>query len=215
MAKKIQKRALSVADILRYKPRVLPFDGPWLDSLGTPELSGCWIIWGNSGSGKTRFALQLCKYLTRFGKVVYNTLEEGLSFSFQKAIVATGMNGVKGFTALDKMPVPQLSEKLKAGRGADIIVIDSVQYSGLDKDSAKALVDTFPRRLFIFISHAEGNNPQGRTAAAIRFHADIKLRVEGYRIPNPISRYKDGKCAPFTIWEQGAAEYWGETTKTQ
>ncbi|MGL5912561.1 MAG: ATP-dependent serine protease, partial [Bacteroidales bacterium] len=56
-------RAKSVSDILRYKPKALAFDGEWLASFGTPELSGCWLIWGGSGNGKTRFVLQLCKYL--------------------------------------------------------------------------------------------------------------------------------------------------------
>ena len=207
MAKKIQKRALSVADVLRYKPRVLPFDGAWLESFGTPELSGCWIIWGSSGSGKTRFTLQLCKYLAHFGKVVYNTLEEGLSYSFQKAVLATGMNGIRGFAVYNKMDIRQMIEQLKMKRSADVVVIDSVQYSGLDKESAKALIDAFPRKLFIFISHADGIHPQGRTAMAIKFHADVKLRVEGYQIPSPISRYKDGKCEPFIIWERGALEF--------
>jgi hypothetical protein len=218
--KVIDRKARSVAEILKYKPKALPFTGAWFDSFGTPELSGCWFIWGNSGNGKTRFTLQLCKYLATFGRVAYNSLEEGLSLSFQSAIRAVGMQDVaRRFILLDKESIltpkggivegPLWNRLAVSQRSPDVIVIDSVQYSGLNKDTAKALVDAFPRKLFIFVSHAEGKNPAGRPAAAIRFHAGVKLWVEGYRIPAPVSRFKEGKCAPFTIWEDGAARYFG------
>ncbi len=184
------------------------FSGPWLDSFGRPELGGCWLVWGGSGHGKTRFALALCKYLTNFGRVGYNSLEEGLSLSLQKAVKSTGMVAVaKRFILLDKEPINELRLRLQRPKSPDIIVIDSIQYSGLNKDTAKALVDEFPRKLFVFISHADGKNPAGRTAGAIRFHANVKLFVEGYRITQPVSRYADGACAPFIIWEEGAAKY--------
>ena len=198
-------RAKSVAEILKYKPKALPFTGAWFDSFGRPELSGCWLIWGNSGNGKTRFTLRLCKYLAAFGRVAYNSLEEGLSLSMQTAIKGVGMQEVaRRFVLLDKEPMDELRARLRQQKSPDVVVIDSIQYSGLDKISAKALVDAFPRKLFIFVSHADGKNPAGRTASAIRFHAGVKLWVEGYRIPVPVSRFKEGKCAPFVIWEEGA-----------
>ncbi|MDR3132544.1 MAG: ATP-dependent serine protease [Prevotellaceae bacterium] len=213
MAVKQQNRAKSVAEILKYKPKALPFTGAWFDSFGTPELSGCWLIWGNSGNGKTRFTLQLCKYLANFGRVAYNSLEEGLSLSFQSAIKAVGMRDVtRRFVLLDKEPIDELRARLSGQKSPDVVVIDSIQYSGLSKDTAKALVDEFPRKLFIFVSHADGKNPAGRPASAIRFHAGVKLWVEGYRIPAPVSRYKDGECTPFTIWTEGAERYWVKIT---
>ena len=211
MTQKPQNRAKSVSDIIRYSPKVMKFSGPWFDSFGMPELGGCWLIWGNPGNGKTRFALQLCKHLTNFGRVAYNSLEEGLSLSFQTAIKNIGMTAVsRRFILLDKEPVPDLRNRLKRQKSPDIVVVDSVQYSGLNKDTAKALVDEFPRKLFVFVSHADGKNPAGRTAGAIRFHANVKLFIEGFRIPQPVSRYKEGICAPFTIWNEGAQKYWGE-----
>jgi len=205
------KRALSVDEILKYKPEVLDFTGRWYDSFGKPELSGCWLIYGGSGNGKTRFVLQLCKYLTRFGKVTYDSLEEGLSKSFQTGIIAVNMIETGGkFTLLDKEPIPELIERLKKRKSADIVAIDSVQYSGLNKDSAKKLVDMFPKKLFLFISHSEGRVPAGRTANAIKFHANVKLFIEGYMIQHPVSRYAEGICKPFTIWEEGANKYWSE-----
>jgi hypothetical protein len=209
-----QNRAKSVAEILKYKPKALPFTGAWFDSFGTPELSGCWLVWGQSGNGKTRFVLQLCKYFAQFGRVAYNSLEEGLSLSFQNAIRAVGMQDVaRRFVLLDKEPIEELRLRLGGQKAPDVVVIDSVQYSGLDKITAKALIDAFPRKLFIFVSHADGKNPDGRTARAIRFHANVKLWIEGYRIPAPVSRFKEGECAPFTIGVEGAARYWGVKVK--
>ena len=79
-------RAASLDQVLRTRFKVLPFEGEWKDAIGCPELTGSWIIWGNSGNGKTRFALQLCKYLCQFGRVAYDSLEEGVSVSLVKAI---------------------------------------------------------------------------------------------------------------------------------
>jgi hypothetical protein len=205
------KRAISVSEILSYKPKVMNFEGRWFDSFGTPEMTGCWLIWGNSGNGKTRFTLQLCKYLTQFGRVAYNSLEEGLSYSMKLAIMETGMiHSSRRFVLLDKEPVPGLISRLEKRKSPDIVVIDSLQYSGLDKLSAKKLTLDFPKKLFIFVSHADGKNPLGRTANSIKFDANLKLRVEGYKIPAPISRFKKERCAGFVIWEEGANEYWGE-----
>ncbi|MCL2040871.1 MAG: hypothetical protein FWG84_02370 [Bacteroidales bacterium] len=182
------RRGITVKDILNYKPGVMAFEGKWFDSFGTPERTGCWLIWGSSGNGKTYFALQLCKYLAQFGKVAYNSLEEGLSFSFQKAVKSVGMSDVShNFILLDKEPVGTLSDRLKKQRSPDIIIIDSLQYSGLNKDTAKTLTDSFPHKLFIFISHADGKNPAGRTAKAVKFHASVKLHVEGYMVQYPIT----------------------------
>src|SRR5690554_2791832 len=88
---KILNRAVSVYELLNKKHNTLEFEGKWLDSFGEPELTGTWLIWGNSGSGKTRFALQLAKYLTQFGTVAYDSLEEGASKSLKQAIEETNM----------------------------------------------------------------------------------------------------------------------------
>ena len=207
---RVVKRAMSVDDILKYRPKSMAFDGRWEASFGKPEMTGCWLVWGGSGNGKTRFTLQLCKYLTRFGKVAYNSIEEGLSLSFQRAVEEERMCEVNGkFILLDKEPIDELIKRLELRKSQDIIVIDSLQYSGLNKDTAKKFVDRFPKKLFIFVSHAEGKSPAGRTAMAVKYHANQKLYVEGYRVPAPISRFNDKFPQPFVIWEEGAERYWG------
>jgi hypothetical protein len=63
-------KALSVHQVLSGKRNVIAFDGKWQKTFGNPELSGTWIIWGQSFSGKTTFTLDLCNYLCSFEKVM-------------------------------------------------------------------------------------------------------------------------------------------------
>ncbi len=200
------KRAFTIKDIREYKPKVLSFDGEWADAIGCPELKGGWIIWGNSANGKTRFALQLAKYLSRFVRVAYNSLEEGLSLSIQKAICDVGMSDVKrNFILLDKETVKMLRERLQKQRSPKVIIIDSLQYTGLTYKDYTKLINDFPNKLFILVSHAEGKEPKGNTGKSIKYDSFVKIYIEGYKAFVQ-SRYGGGK--PFTIWQHGANEYW-------
>lgn len=82
----------------------------------------------------------------------------------------------------------------------------SIAFStGLNKQEYIALKEEFKNKLFIFNSHADGKEPKGSVAQFVRYDADIKVRVEGYKA-FPASRFGGGE--PFTIWDKGAAEYW-------
>ena len=194
-------RAASLDQVLRTRVKVLPFEGEWKDAIGCPELTGSWIIWGNSGNGKTRFALQLCKYLCQFGRVAYDSLEEGVSVSLVKAIKETHMMEVRRkFVVLDKEPIDQLTERLERPKSPDIVCVDSLQYTGMSYEQYKALKERFPKKLFIWISHADGTLPEGRVAKKVRFDSNVKVFVQAYRA-EPVSRYGGGK--PYIIWEEG------------
>lgn len=194
-------RAASVEQVLRTRFKVLPFDGEWKEAIGCPEMTGSWIIWGNSGNGKTRFALQLCKYLCRFGRVAYDSLEEGVSASLMKALQETSMMDVRRrFVVLDKEPIDQLMERLSKGKSPDVVCVDSLQYTGMSYEQYKALKERFPKKLFIWISHAEGAQPEGRVAKKVRFDSNVKVFVQAYRA-EPVSRYGGGK--PYIVWEEG------------
>lgn len=194
-------RAASLDQVLRTRFKVLPFEGEWKDAIGCPELTGSWIVWGNSGNGKTRFALQLCKYLCQFGRVAYDSLEEGVSVSLVKAIKETSMMDVRRkFVVLDKEPIDQLTERLEKPKSPDIVCVDSLQYTGMSYEQYKALKERFPKKLFIWISHAEGMLPEGRVAKKVRFDSNVKVFVQAYRA-EPVSRYGGGK--PYIIWEEG------------
>ena len=200
------KKAYSIYDIRRFRPTTMKFDGEWLAVIGKPERTGSWLIWGKSANGKTRFALQLARYLATFHRVVYDSLEEGLSLTMQNAIAEVGFADVKRtFSLLDKEPISQLRERLKKRNAPKIVIIDSVQYTGISYEEYKQLRDENPGKLFVFISHADGSEPKGNVANSIKFDANVKIYVEGYRAM-PQSRYGGGQ--PYDVWPQRAEEYW-------
>lgn len=201
------KRAFTIDNVRKYRATTLPFDGEWLATIGEPEVTGSWIIWGSSANGKTRFALQLAKYLCKFCKVAYNSLEEGMSLSMQRAIAEVGMSDAKrNFILLDKESIADLKVRLKKQRSPKVIIIDSLQYTGLTYNDYKDLRDTFRNKLFIFISHGEGKEPKGNVGKSVRYDAFVKIMVEGYKA-FPQSRFGGGK--EYVIWTLGANQYWG------
>lgn len=202
------KRAVTVGQLLNKKFVEMPFDNQWKDSFGVPEMSGVWIVWGNSGNGKTNLVLQLSKKLSEYGKVAYDTLEEGARKSFQGAVKRSNMKEVANkFIILNREHISDLKIRLRKQKSPKIVIIDSLQYSGLTRPEYIELKEEFDKHLFIFISHAEGKNPKGSLANFVRYDADVKIRVEGYKA-FPVSRYGGGK--PYVIWQSGADKYWGD-----
>lgn len=199
------KRALTITDIRKYKAKTYLLDNGLDLALGEVELTGSWIVWGGSANGKTRFALQLAKALAKHVRVAYDSLEEGLSLSMRHAIEDVGFSDVKrNFVLLDGESVSDLKERLRKQRSPKVVIIDSLQYTGLTYTEYKKLRDEFRQKLFIFISHAEGHNPKGAVANSVKYDAFVKVYVEGYRA-YPQSRY--GGNEPYTIWEEGAEKY--------
>lgn len=197
---------MSARELVNKKFALLPFTASWHDLLGTPAKQGVWLVWGHSGNGKTGFMMQLARYLTRFARVAYNSLEEGVSRSLQLAVIRNDMQSVKNFVLLSE-DMETLCMRLHKRRSPDVVIIDSFQFANLNKQTYKAFKNEFPAKLFLFVSHAEGKHPLGRPAGFVRYDADVKIHIEGYRAFAQ-SRYGgDGK--PFTIWEEGAAAYWG------
>lgn len=213
-------RAISNKNVLAAQFETAEFTGPYLASFGRPELRGVWMIWGDSGSGKTTFTLQLCKYLAGFRRVAYDSLEQGLSLSLQKAWERVGMaEAGSNIILLNKEEMPELCARLRKRKSPEIIVIDSLQYlTKFYMDQFKALKAEFPDKLFVFISQADkaGKNPDGHIAKKIRYDADIKIKVEGFKA-FVTTRFEDRDKGEggedFIIWEQGANDYWAEQIK--
>lgn len=201
------KRAISVAELLKKKFIELPLQGAWRELIGAPERSGVWIIWGDSFNGKSSFCMQLAKELARHGKINYNAMEEGARKSMQEAMLRNHMKELNGSFAITQESIDEMRERLHKRRSPEITFIDSLQYSELTKPTYKALKAEFPEKLFVFVSHAEGKFPLGRFANFVRYDADVKIRIEGYKA-FCMSRLAHGISQPYTIWEEGAREYW-------
>lgn len=201
-------KALSVMQVLNKNTRKVEFTGDFYKLIGHPALYGSWIIWGQSGNGKTHFLLQLLKYLSSFGRVAFDSLEEGAGASIQRAFEIEDMQDVNGkMILLDNEPIPDLIERLRKHKSPRIIAIDSWQYAQMTYKMYTSLLNQFPCKLFIFTSHADGKLPSGRTANSIRYNSPVKIRVEGYKAFAQ-SRYNTN-AEPYIIWDEGAESYWG------
>ena len=204
-----ERNAKGVREMLSMKYDVLPFDGEWYDAFGTPERTGTWIVWGNSGTGKTTFAMKLAKYLCRFGRVAYDSLEEGACLNIQKIMRQEDMMDVNGkFLLLNKEPMDQLSIRLKRRKAPDFVIVDSFQYAQLNYKQYIALKEKHENKLLIFISHAEGISPEGRAAKRVMYDVALKVYCEGYRA---ISKGRfAGPVGHFEIWPEKSKMYHGE-----
>ena len=149
----------------------------------------------------------LAKYFAQFRRTAYNSLEEGLSQSIKKAVAEVGMKDVaRRFILLDKEPIDELKQRLRKKQSPDVIIIDSLQYTGMNYTEYKQLKDEFRNKLFIFISHADGKAPRGNVGKSIKYDAFVTIWVEGFKA-FPQSRFGGGE--PFVIWDKGAADFWG------
>lgn len=198
------KRAYSPCEVMKMTRPTFTFDGDWQKTMGYPATSGTWIIWGMPGNGKSSFIMQLAKYLCKFDRVIYDSLEESTGRSLQMSIERHRMEEVnKRFLILDREPMDKLLERLQKKRSPGIVIIDSFQYSGLTYNGYKDMKESLPGKLLIFISHAEGMRPEGRAAKKVEYDADIKILVSGFRATAK-SRFMNAPGVPYTIWEEGA-----------
>lgn len=199
-------RAQSVREILAKRFRTFPFEGKWKEAFGLPERTGVWFIWGNTANGKTSFAMQFCKYLCRFEKVVYNSNEEGDRLTMQETLKRFNMVEVaRRFTVVNET-TDELSERLKKPKSPNIAVIDSFQYGRLTYKKFCDFVDKHPNKLLIFISRADGTLPRGKAAQEAAYDAALKIYVEGFRAHN--NGRTTGEDPYYDIWPEKALIYW-------
>lgn len=202
-------KAVSVYELLEKKFDRIPLTGRFRDLIGFPESNGTWFLKGASGHGKTSFLMALCKELTKYGKVAYNTLEEGARASMQDALIDFKMHQCpKGsFIILNREPIPEMIARLKKKQSPDFVVIDSIQYTFMTLKDYKQMQKELPKKLFIINSHKEGKQAVGALAKRIEFDADVKLDAEGYLITSKSRAARGIITKPFVVWEEGAKKY--------
>lgn len=206
-------KALSISNVLKARFHCLALEGEWELAIGHPELTGSWMIYGAPKNGKTTFAMMLAKYLSKFCRVAYNSIEEGLSHSIQMSMERVGMEEVgSSVVLLDKEQFSDLVKRLHRQKSPDVIILDSVQFMGLTFEEYKKLKCAFPDKLFVYVSHVSGRMPEGQVAKRIWRDANVYFRIEGHRA-FPVSRYGGGNT--IDVWKERAEEYWGlEQNKT-
>lgn len=196
-------RLISAAQVCRTTYETWDALSPeWQRIIGLPQKGFSMLIWGASGSGKTTFAMRLCKELTKLGRVYYNSIEQGEGHSIKKAFQLVGMEEVptEKFALGDRHSFEEMLEVLSQPRNRiQFVVIDSLQYIKLTKDQYRQLIARFPRKNIIIISWEQaGGAPKGEHAQGIRYMVDIKCYVKkGVAVAD--SRF--GATVPYTIFD--------------
>ena len=211
-ASRTMGRALTVKEVLNKKRQTFPFDGKWADAFGQPERTGVRYIWGRSGNGKTSFVMQLIAELCKYDRVAFDSMEEGDSLSMRQKLVRHGLSKVGSrFHLLNAEPMTELKERLARRKSYNIIVIDSFQYTQMSYRDYIQFKEQNKDKLIVFISHAKGSLPRGSAAEGVMYDATLKIWVEGFKAFSK-GRFI-GQTGEFTIWDEGAERYWGETNK--
>ncbi len=200
-------RAYSPSEILKLRYTTIPWSTSFTAAFSQPETSGVWFIWGQSGNGKSSFVMQLAAELAQHGKVFFNSLEEGTRLTLQASLERVNIEGTGRNLQFGRESIEELDERLSKRRAPQFVIIDSFQYTQLSFPQYIAFKERHRDKLLIFISHAAGKQPAGRTAMSVKYDADLKIWVEGFKaISN--GRYNPGGV--FTVWDEGAEKYWGE-----
>ena len=206
-------RTLSARQVLGMRFETVTLGGGWDRCLGPVETTGVWFVWGNSGNGKTSAVVSLCKELSRYGKVLYNSREEGFSLTMQNTLRRFGVGELGARFQVASLPLEELDEKISKPRSPKFVVVDSFQFMGFSYRSFRDFCERHQRKLLIFVSRASGRQPEGRAACSAMYDACCKIWVEGYKAFSK-GRFI-GPEGSVTIWEEGAWKYWGERSSDE
>ena len=201
-------RTLSAKQVLTIKFDTIRLGGGWDECVGEIETTGIWFIWGNSGNGKTSAVVSLCKELSAFGKVLYNSREEGVSLTMQNTLRRYGMGELGSRFQLANMSLQELDEKISQQRSPKFVALDSFQFMGLTYKDFRAFCEKHKNKMLIFVSRTRGRQPEGRAAISAMYDASCKIWVEGYKAFSK-GRFV-GTTGEMTIWDEGAKKYWSD-----
>lgn len=201
-------RTLSGKQVIGMRFETVTLGGGWDRCLGPVETTGVWFVWGNSGNGKTSAVVSLCRELSRYGRVLYNSREEGFSLTMQSKLRRYGVGELGARFQVASLTLDELEEKISKPRSPKFVVVDSFQFMGFTYRRFREFCERHPRKLLIFVSRASGRQPEGRAACSAMYDACCKIWVEGYKAFSK-GRFM-GPDGSVTIWKEGAWRYWGE-----
>ena len=206
------KKTLSANQLLTVKQDLMQLDNGWEQCLGSIPKTGIVIIWGNSGNGKSAAAMSLCHAIGQYCKVLYVAVEEGYGVSIQNNVRRYDMASLRSRFQVSIDTYDELVERLDKRESARVAVIDSPQAMGLKKSQFMELKTRFAhKKLLIFVCRAEGKEPLGKTAQMIKYDADVKIWVSGFKAFSHGRFYVE--TGEKIIWDEGARKAYGTDKK--
>lgn len=178
-----KQRNYSVNDIKAWKFSKLSMPEEWVNHLGHITENFRMIITGKSGHGKTEYAMQLSKMLAlHYGKVSYNSTEQGRSASFKDSFLRNQIDEITGGKWMMCDPSQRTFEpwfkRLQRPNSGRVIILDSIDYMKLTIDQYKQLHERFRHKSLIVIGWSD---PMDINTKKIRYMCDIKVEVDNYK----------------------------------
>lgn len=204
------QRGMTARQTITRKIKYYDFRGEWEEAFGRPEASGVWIVWGNSGNGKTSFVMQLVKYLCLWDTALFFSLEEGRSGTLMQSICRHKLEEEgKRVLYYSTTDFAEIKEIIRSHPHRKVIVIDSLQYLNINMAKYKAFKEEFSDRTIIFTSHANGEKPRGSLAESVMYDAMQKVQVKSF-LAITKGRYL-GEKRYYNVYPKEAEKYWGKT----
>lgn len=202
------EKAYNYSDIENRKFTMLELEHEWKRHLGEMERSGSVIIMGDSGDGKTTYALQMTKAISPIERVLYNSAEEGIRASFKRSLLLNNMKVVKSRFKYVSEGYDELFARLKMKRQPKVVIIDSAQYffRGKSVKDYFDLIETYADTLFIFISHIKKGMPKGAVAEEIYWDCQNRIIVSDFKAYIDKSRCGGDETTPYIISQEKADE---------
>lgn len=188
-----------VTEVIGKNRKRVTMDDEWFNHLGNLPHNFRMLIEGKPKNGKTSYCLQLTKMLAKdWGKVYYNSAEEGDTASMAEALDRFAMHEVKGrwILARDEDSVfESMMDNLARRNSGRVVVIDSLDYMRLTLEQYKELEQRFRNKAIIIVCW---NDPMDIHAKRIRYNVNIAVEIRDF-VAFPRSRFGGNK--PFNVWK--------------
>lgn len=196
-------RVLTVENINSQKPKRMLFTGQFKEAFGSPQSKGVTFIYGESGSGKSSFSMQIAKEYAKTTKTFYNLLEEDFDdVAFMERIALFNMHEVSENFKVQQYKFKELRAFLQKRGAPQTVVIDSIGYCVKNYQQYETLRDENKDKSLIIIGHADGKNPKTQLEKDIKYDAKQKIFCNGY-LAKCQGRTIGLNGGDFIIWEEG------------
>jgi predicted ATP-dependent serine protease len=205
------KRSLTSHNLMNKKPgkKLQVADAEMQRILGDVSAYGVWLVYGKEKNGKTWFALQLAKLLSKTGKVAYISAEENLEDSFLNACRRAGITAADRILWDGYMGIDDLIDKFSRPKSPQIIFVDNLTayMDELKPTELKSrITSVLPDKLWVFVAHEDRNEPYPATARQAKRWANVIVHVQGLKA-FVTSRFSTG--GEVVIDETKSELYWG------
>lgn len=207
-------KVLGVKQFHQMRFQFLPISEKWAATLGKVPHNFIAVVYGFSGNGKTEFVVQLVKMLAQLGKKVgWLSYEQRHGSDFQMSTKRNNMEEVSGmFYPIDPIAaipegvslIEDLDSYLKKRNSPDVVVIDSIDYTGFGWEEYVMLKNRYGhKKTFIFIAHSTKSGAIKKAISErIIFDGGMGIFVSHY-IATPVKN-RFGGFEPYVVWEDRA-----------